>query len=73
MLAVFGWLVLVVFGIQATLAWFMILLNHGGSYTIGGAINSLVTRIAVIVVGALIACYWYWLYTISPLTINTIG
>lgn len=70
MLAAFGWIILVVFGLQATVAWFIMFVNHGGQWTIGGAINSIGTRITIVVVGALIAFYWHWLYTISPFTLT---
>ena len=66
----FGWIVLGIVGLQAMTAWFILLVNHGGQWTIGGATNSISTRITVIVIGALIALYFYWLYTICPFTVT---
>ena len=71
MLAILGWLVLAVFGLQLFAVWFIAgFINSMGSWTIGGAANSIGTRITAAIVGVLIALYWYWLYTICPFTIN---
>ena len=70
MLALFGWLVLVLIGLQAAIAWFLLGLIHMGQYNIGGAPNSTSTKLTVGVIGLLIALYFYWLYTICPFTVT---
>lgn len=71
MLAIVGWLVLVVFGLQLLAVWFIAgLINSMGPWTIGGAANSMTTRITAAVAGLLVALYWYWLYTVCPFTIT---
>jgi hypothetical protein len=71
MLAIFGWLVLVIIGLQLSVVWFIAgFFNSIGPWTIGGAANSIGTRIAAAIVGLLIALYWYWLYTVCPFTIT---
>jgi hypothetical protein len=71
MMAIFGWLVLVVIGLQLSMAWFFLgWLGSMGKWTIGGAVNSIGTRITAAIAGLLIALYWYWLYTVCPFTIT---
>lgn len=71
MLEVFGWLVLVVIGLQASVAWFFLgLCNTMGQYNIGGVPNKTSTKLTAGVIGLLIALYFYWLYTICPFTVT---
>ena len=71
MLAILGWLVLVVIGLQLAVTWFILgYIGSMGKWTIGGAHNSTPTRITAVIAGLLVALYWYWLYTVCPFTIT---
>lgn len=71
MLAIFGWFILVLIGLYLFVMWFLAgLVNSMGPWTIGGASNSIGTRITAAVAGLLVALYWYWLYTVCPFTIT---
>lgn len=71
MLAIFGWFVLVLIGLQLSVTWFIAgLVNSMGTWNIGGVSNSIGTRITAAVAGLLVALYWYWLYTVCPFTIT---
>lgn len=71
MLAIFGWLVLVVVGLKFLALWILLgFFGSMGKWTIGGAHNSVGTRISAGIAGLLVALYWYWLYTICPFTVT---
>jgi hypothetical protein len=70
MMAVFGWICLVVMMLAVTASWFIMWLNHGGQYTIGGAENSLGSRIAINVAGIAVAGVWYLAFTEVPFTVS---
>jgi hypothetical protein len=70
MLEIFGWLVLVIIGLQLSVVWLILgVVGSMGKWTIGGAYNSISVRITATIAGFLVVLYWYWIYTISPFTV----
>lgn len=70
MMAVFGWMCLVVMMLAITASWVIMWLNHGGRWTIGGAENSMTSRIAINVAGIAVAGVWYLAFTEVPFTVS---
>lgn len=70
MLALIGWLFLVIIGASVSASWLVIAFCHMGHWTIGGAVNSIPTRVGVAILGLVLALYWYWVYTVCPFTIT---
>ena len=67
-MAIFGWICLVVMMLAVTVSWFIMWLNHGGQWTIGGAENSALARIVINFFGVGIFFTWYLVFTDIPFT-----
>jgi hypothetical protein len=70
MMAVFGWICLVIMMLAVTASWFIMWLNHGGQYTIGGAENSVMARISINLIGVGIFFTWYLVFAEVPFTVS---
>jgi hypothetical protein len=66
MMAIFGWMCLVLMGLVVTASWLVMWLNHGGRWTIGGAENSVLVRIVINFIGAGICFAWYLVFSYTP-------
>lgn len=66
MMAIFGWIFLVVMMLAVTALWFIAWLNLTGLWTIWGAENSMLTRIVINFIGAGIFVIWYLVLTGAP-------
>jgi hypothetical protein len=69
-LAVFGWLVIVVAFGWWLVAYGLIVLNSGGRFNMGGAPNSYFTRIVVFLLGILNILAGIQIAKIAPFTIT---
>ena len=69
MMAVFGWICLVMFMLSATASWFIMWICYSGRWTIGGAENSWASRISINVAGIAVAALWYLVFTEAPFTL----
>ena len=69
-LQIVGWLALVAFMFSLTAAWSIMALNHLGQWTIGGASNTMQTRLMTFVFGVIIFGGWYATMTSAPFTIT---
>lgn len=65
-----GWLSIVLFLVVITLNWVIFAFNYLGKWTIGGAENSVITRLTVLFFGAIITYGWYVTGTMAPFTIS---
>jgi hypothetical protein len=70
MMAVFGWICLVLMMLAITASWFIMWLNHSGRWTIGGAENSVMARITINFIGMGIFFSWYIVFTEVPFTVS---
>ena len=70
MMAVFGWACLVLMMLAVTASWFIMWLNHGGRYTIGGSENSVMSRITINFIGGGVFFTWYLVFSNSPFTVS---
>lgn len=69
-MAIIGWLACVVFVGAMSIFAFLCLINNGGQYTIGGAVNSTKTKIGTFVFVGFVAYLWYLVATHAPFTIT---
>jgi hypothetical protein len=69
MMAIFGWICLVVMMLAVTASWLVMWFNHGGRWTIGGAENSALARIIINFIGAGIFVAWYLVFADAPFTL----
>jgi hypothetical protein len=70
MMALFGWICLVLMMLAITTSWFIMWLNHGGQQTIGGAANSVMDRITINLIGVGVFFAWYLVFTEVPFTVS---
>jgi len=70
MMALFGWICLVIMMLAITASWFIMWLNYSGQYTIGGAENSVMARIYINLIGGGIFYTWYLVFTEVPFTVS---
>ena len=73
MMALFGWLCMIVFMFMLTASWFMLWLNHGGRWTIGGAENSTFVRIVINLIAVPVFGQWYLIFTEAPFSVTLNG
>jgi hypothetical protein len=69
MMAIFGWICLVVLMLTITSSWFIMWFNHGGRWTIGGDTNAVSTRIITSFIGVVICIAWYFVFSYCPFTL----
>lgn len=69
-MAIFGWISLVAIALMVSAPVVIILISHGGRWTIGGANNSRTTRFFAnaVAIGMLFA--WYYIFAYSPFTLE---
>jgi hypothetical protein len=70
MMAVFGWVCLVIMMLVVTASWFIMWLNHRGRYTIGGAENSVMVRMITNFISMGIFFAWYLVFAEVPFTVS---
>ena len=68
-MAIFGWICLVIMMLALTASWFIMWVNYSGPWTIGGAENSMSSRIVIYLIGAGIFFTWYLLFAEAPFTV----
>jgi hypothetical protein len=69
-MAIIGWLTCVVIVVMLSIFAFLCLVNNGGQYTIGGAVNSASTKIGTFVFIGFVGYLWYLVDTHAPFTVT---
>ncbi len=72
-MAIIGWLFCVCLAIMFSFIAFIVLFNSAGKYTIGGAINSISTRVASFTFIVAVGFGWYFVFENAPFKIVALG
>jgi hypothetical protein len=70
MMALLGWMFLVIMMLAVTASWFIMWLNHGGRYTIGGAENSVMVRMITNFISMGIFFAWSLVFSAVPFAVS---
>ena len=73
MLAIIGWLTMVIVLLNISAGVSVLLFNNMGRYNIGGVPNSVATKVLTFIAAMIVAALWIFLFKVAPFSISFTG